>query len=114
MPPAPSGTWLGTISCDTADAAWHNGDVAIACTANDGGSGLANAADASFNLTTSVADGTETANAATSSRQVCDGVGRAGAGPITGNKVDKRPPTITGAVRAANVTYQLNASISAS
>ena len=100
--------------CGTADAAWHNSDVTIACTASDGGSGLANAADASFNLTTTVAVGTETANASTNNRQVCDGVGACNtAGPITGNKVDERPPTIAVSAPAANATYQLNALIAA-
>src|SRR4029434_2376406 len=81
-----------TVSCPAANAAWHNSDVTIACTASDLGSGLANAADASFNLTTNVPIGTETANAATNSRQVCDTVGGCRtAAPITGNKVDKKP-----------------------
>ena len=63
------------VSCAAADGAWHNTDVTIACTASDVGSGLANSADASFNLTTNVLAGTETANAATNSRQVCDVAG---------------------------------------
>ena len=59
--------------------------------------------------------GTETANAATNSRQVCNTVGGCTtAGPITGNKVDKKPPTITITSPAANATYQLNASVAAS
>ena len=104
-----------TISCGAADAAWHASDVSIACTASDGGSGLANAVDASFNLTTNVAVGAETANASTNSRQVCDGVGAcSAAGPVTGNQVDKRPPTITVTSPGANATYQLNASVAAS
>ena len=102
------------VSCGAADSAWHNTDVSIACTANDDGSGLANAADASFNLTTSVTVGTETANAATNSRQVCNTVGDCTtANPITGNKVDKKPATISITSPAANATYQLNASVGA-
>ena len=59
--------------------------------------------------------GTETANAATNSRQVCNTVGGCTtAGPIAGNKVDKKPPTITITSPAANATYQLNASVGAS
>ena len=78
------------------DAAWHGTDVTIGCTATDGGSGLANPVDASFNLSTTVPAGTETANAATRSHQVCDAVGNCTtAGPITGIKVDKKPPTIS-------------------
>jgi len=103
------------VSCGTADGAWHNSDVTIACTASDPESGLANAADASFTLPTNVPVGTETANAATNSRQVCNTVGEcATAGPVAGNKVDKKPPTITITSPAANATYQLNASVGAS
>lgn len=84
------------ISCGTPDGLWHVADVTIACTAADTGSGLANPADASFTLTTSVPASTETANAATNSRNVCDKADNcATAGPISGNMVDKKPPSIT-------------------
>ena len=83
------------ITCDPPDGVWHPGDVTLGCTASDAGSGLANAADASFVLTTSVAAGTETANALTNTREVCDAVGNcATAGPIGGNKIDKKAPVI--------------------
>src|SRR5439155_18739517 len=59
---------LPTVLCGSTDGLWHASDVSIACNASDGGSGLANAAAASFNLSTSVPNGTETANAATTSR----------------------------------------------
>ena len=64
----------------------------IACTASDGdGSGLANAGDASFNLSTSVANGVENSNASTGSKTVLDAAGNsATAGPIAGNKIDTR------------------------
>jgi uncharacterized repeat protein (TIGR01451 family) len=102
------------VSCGTADGAWHSTDVTISCTANDPESGLANAADANFTVTTSVPSGSETANAATNSRLVCNTVsGCAMAGPISANKVDKKPPTITISSPAANATYQLNASVAA-
>jgi uncharacterized repeat protein (TIGR01451 family) len=102
------------VSCGAADGAWHNSDVTIACTASDPESGLANAADASFNLTTNVPIGTEKANATTNSRQVCNTVGEcATAGPVAGNKVDKKPPTIT-ITSPANTTYQFNAIAGAS
>ena len=103
------------MSCAAADGAWHNSDVTIACTASDLESGLANAADASFNLTTNVPAGTETASAATNSRQVCDVVGNCStAAPITGNKVDKKAPTIAIALPMAGVTYGLKAKVGAS
>ncbi len=83
------------ITCGTADGIWHATDVSIACTAADEGSGLADPADASFVLSTSVPPGTETANAFTDSREVCDAVGNcATAGPIGGNRVDKKAPEI--------------------
>jgi hypothetical protein len=83
------------ITCDAPDGVWHPGDVVIHCTAADAGSGLANSAASAFDLSTSVAAGTETANALTGTREVCDAVGNcATAGPIGGNKVDKRAPEI--------------------
>ena len=83
------------ITCEAADGVWHATDVGIDCTASDAGSGLANSGDSSFVLSTSVPAGTETANALTSTREVCDAVGNcATAGPIGGNKVDKKAPEI--------------------
>jgi kumamolisin len=84
------------VSCGAPDGLWHATDVSIPCTATDGGSGLANPSDASFNLTTSVPAGTETATANTNSHAVPDAVGNTTtAGPIGPNKVDKKPPVIT-------------------
>jgi probable HAF family extracellular repeat protein len=96
-----------TISCGAADGLWHASDVSIACTAYDSGSGLANPADASFTLSTSVPAGTETANALTGTRTVCDNNGNcATAGPIGGNEVDREPPTITVSVPGTYATYE--------
>ncbi len=103
------------ISCGASDGAWHSGNVSIACTASDPESGLANPTDANFNLTTNVLAGTETANASTNTREVCNTVdGCATAGPISGNKVDRKAPTITVTSPVTNATYQLNASVAAS
>lgn len=89
-------TTAPTINCGAADGLWHGGNVSIQCTAGDTGSGLADPADASFVLKTNVPVGDETDNAATSSRQVCDVAGNcATAGPILGNKVDQKAPTLT-------------------
>ncbi|MFL6211578.1 MAG: OmpL47-type beta-barrel domain-containing protein [Pyrinomonadaceae bacterium] len=83
-------------NCSAADGVWHGSDVAIPCTASDGGSGLANAADASFNLATNVAPDTEDSNAATGTRQVCDAVNNcATAGPVSGNMIDKKAPSVS-------------------
>ncbi len=100
-----------SISCGLPDGVWHATDVGIACTATDTGSGLANPADASFTLTTSVPAGTETTNALTNSRTVCDNAGNcATAGPIGGNKVDKKPPSIV--ITSPTVTtYTIDASV---
>jgi hypothetical protein len=104
------------VVCGSADLLWHAADVTIACTASDSESGLADSADASFNLTTAVATGAEDANAATDSRLVCDLDGNcAPAGPIIGNQVDKNAPLIScGAAdtlwHALNVTLLCSAS----
>ncbi|HVM15967.1 MAG TPA: hypothetical protein VM290_00095, partial [Gaiellaceae bacterium] len=84
----PQDTDAPEISCDAPPTGWQAADVAIACAASDAGSGLADAADASFTLTTSVPAGDETAGAATGSREVCDAAGNcATAGPFAGLKV---------------------------
>jgi hypothetical protein len=82
-------------SCAAADSAWHGSNVSLACTTTDALSGLANAADASFSLSTSVAANTTNANASTSSRTVCDKAGNCTtAGPVAGNKIDRQAPAI--------------------
>jgi hypothetical protein len=83
------------ITCDPPDGQWHPDNVVLHCTATDEGSGLADSADASFDLSTHVGVGIETANAFTDSREVCDAVGNcATAGPIGGNKIDRKAPVI--------------------
>jgi hypothetical protein len=93
-----------TFNCGGASANWINVDAVIPCTASDGGSGTTTT---SFNLFTSVPADTEDSNASTDSRNVCDAVGHCPtAGPVAGNKVDKKPPTITAsAVKANNSPY---------
>jgi len=84
------------INCGTADTVWHSEDVPISCTASDNGVGLADPADASFTLTTSVEAGTETDDAQTGTREVCDAADNcATAGPVGGNMVDKKAPDTT-------------------
>src|SRR5262249_7547301 len=83
------------IKCGVPDGLWHASDVSIPCTSSDAVSGLANPPDASFSLSSSVPSGTETSNATTGTRSVCDVAGNcATAGPIVGNMVDKKPPSI--------------------
>jgi hypothetical protein len=91
------------VTCGNADNDWHANDVSIGCTASDGGSGLANNGDASFNLVTTVGANSEIANASTGSRNVADVVGHTvTAGPITGNKVDKKAPAVACAAADGN------------
>jgi hypothetical protein len=84
-----------SVTCGSPDGLWHASDVAIPCSASDSTSGLASAADASFNLTTSVPVGTETNSAFTNSRTVFDVAGNSTSqSPIGPNMVDKKAPTI--------------------
>jgi hypothetical protein len=83
------------VTCDAADGLWHAANVSIACIASDSGSGLASAADASFSLSTSVGVGSETNNALTDTRTVCDNAGNcASAGPIASNLIDRKAPDV--------------------
>lgn len=94
------------VNCDAADGSWHASDVAVGCTAADSGSGLASASDGTFSLATAVPSGTETGNASTGARTVCDVAGNcATAGPVTGNKIDKKPPVIAVASPGPSASY---------
>jgi hypothetical protein len=96
------------VACGVPDGLWHSGDVAIGCSADGGISGLANPADAAFNLATAVPADAEDANAATNSHTVYDTAGNfTVAGPIDGNMVDKKGPGITISAPAAGI-YLLN------
>ncbi|HYY94225.1 MAG TPA: SBBP repeat-containing protein, partial [Pyrinomonadaceae bacterium] len=113
-PAASADTTPPTVTCGSPDGLWHSTDVSIQCTANDTGSGLADPADASFLLSTHVPAGTETANASTDSHAVCDLAGNCtSAGPVAGNRVDKKGPTI--AINSPTATgYSLGTSVTAS
>ena len=74
---------------------WHTSAV-VPCTASDADSGLADAADATFDLTATVPEGTATDEAVSETRSVCDQAGNcATAGPYEGLKVDGTPPEVT-------------------
>jgi hypothetical protein len=76
------------VTCGSADGVVHTTNVTIPCTATDD-RGLADSAQASFTLHTSVPAGQKDANAQTNSVQVCDTSGNCTtAGPIGGNMVD--------------------------
>ena len=97
------------IVCGAADGAWHAANVSIPCAAADSLSGLGQPTDAAFTLATSVLDGVETADASTGTHEVCDVAGNcATAGPVRGNRVDRKPPTITVSVPIDGATYVLN------
>lgn len=100
------------INCGTPDGQWHSSDVIIPCSASDALSGLATAPG--FTLSTSVPQGTETANASTGSQSVCDVAGNCtNAGPIGGNRIDKKAPAITLTAPAYGATYSGNQAVNA-
>ncbi len=102
------------IECGAADGNWHAGNVSIECTAEDAGSGLRDAADAAFSLSTAVAAGSEDGNASTGSHEVCDNAGHcATAGPIGGNQIDRRPPRLAlPAAKTVDATGPAGATVS--
>lgn len=81
------------VVCASADGIWHADDVGLPCTGADPESQIPNAGDEAFELSTNVPVGSETADAATGTREVCNGAGLCStAGPVTGNRVDKKAP----------------------
>ena len=91
------------VACATADAAWHAGNITIACTATDTETEIPDPADQAFDLTTSVQDGQETSNAPTDSRNVCNPVPLCTqAGPISGIRIDRRDPNDPTRVRSSD------------
>ncbi len=114
VPAVGDDTTAPVVSCGSADGVWHAGDVSIDCTAQDDGSGLADPADAAFSLSTSVPAGTEDGDVSTGYRVVCDVAGNcATAGPIAGNKIDRKAPTLSlPADMTVNATSPAGATVS--
>ena len=103
------------VRCASADASWHASNISLACTASDGTSGLGQASDASFALSTNVAAGSELIDAQTESHTVCDQAGNCvEAGPIGGNQIDRKAPTITLTAPGDGASFVIGASVSAS
>jgi YVTN family beta-propeller protein len=103
-----------TLTCDEASSIWHASNVNILCKASDTLSGLNDASHEKFILSTEVLEGEESADAATFSQEVCDMAGNcATAGPIKGNKVDRKGPDVTVTSPSAK-TYTLNEIVNAS
>ena len=94
--PTPADKSAPTITCDVVDAAkWYNDNVTVNCIAEDAGSGLANAADASFSLSTNIAAGSEDASASTGSKTVTDNAGNSATINARTFKVDRKAPEYT-------------------
>lgn len=85
-----------SIDCATIPSGWRADNVTLNCTASDvGPSGLANPADAAFQLSTNVADGSETNDASVTARTVADVAGNeATTGPFTFS-VDRKAPIVS-------------------
>jgi Tol biopolymer transport system component len=102
------------VQCASDDGTWHAANVTLQCTATDAGTGLADQGQAAFTLSTSVADGSETADAATGSVQVCDAAGNCTqAGPFTGIHVDRALPVISIAAPIDGASFDQGASATA-
>jgi len=110
-----------TVECGGPDGRWHGTDYSIGCTAVDPPSktqditnfvsGLANPADANFSVSTNVPPNTETSNASTVPYTVFDNADNGTqAGPIAGNKIDKKPPVI-GISQPAPMAYPHSAAL---
>jgi hypothetical protein len=83
------------VSCDPTPGGWWADNVAVACSASDGTSQLAEPTDAAFVLTTSVGEVTEDSNAVTNARTIRDVAGNTtDVGPLGPIAVDKRPPDV--------------------
>lgn len=105
-------TQVPQITCGNADGQWHNDNIAITCVASDDDSGLADGIDASFTLTTVVDADRETDSATTTSRTVCDKAGNcAQAGPIAGNKIDRKAPMITASAGSYMIVFWSNQNV---
>jgi hypothetical protein len=90
------------VVCESPDGAWHRTNFAVKCTAEDPVFGVPDA-DRAFVLTTAVPPGVETANAPTDIREVCNGGGLcATAGPVSGNKIDRKAPANPTHVRSTD------------
>ena len=91
-------------------------DATVLCTASDSGSGLADGADASFSLSTSVGDANVQAAAMMDSKQVCDLAGNCTtAGPLGPVEVDRQDPAVhcavpNGWLKSASTTISCTAS----
>jgi putative peptide zinc metalloprotease protein len=107
------------VECEDPGDFWHKEDVSIPCKASDRISGLRDAANADFLLSTawaeeSISDGEEDDNVSTNSRVVCDKAGNCStAGSIGDIKIDKKAPIVKIIEPSASAEYQVETSIDA-
>ena len=86
-------------------SAWYGTDQTVVCTAADAGIGLANAADASFTLSTALPAGTQSATAQTGTKNLCDLLGNCvPVGPFS-FQIDKQAPAVTVTTPASGANY---------
>jgi hypothetical protein len=103
------------VTCGSEDSVWHAINQDVSCTATDDGSGLADPGDASFTLSTSVADDTVDGNAFTDSRTVYDGVSNGNTGgPVGPFMIDREDPAITLTTPSNGAVYTLGQVVNAS
>ncbi len=101
-----------TVSCSVPEqTTWYPDNVTVTCNAHDDGSGLADGAPSSFDLSTTVGPGEETASAMTDQRAVSDTVGNSvTVGPYS-FRVDRKAPVVTCSVPDPAVWYPTNVTV---
>ncbi len=83
------------IECEEPPTGWHGTQVTVSCTASDEGSGLADPAQAEFELGSAVPQGSAAADAQTAPLTVCDAAGLCTEAPVLdGFSVDLVPPVV--------------------
>lgn len=82
-------------SCGTVPTGWQAANITLSCTASDVTSGLATVGDATYSLSTTVADGTETAAATTGSKTVLDNANNSKTVGLFTAMIDRKAPTIS-------------------
>lgn len=99
--------------CAPPDGVWHADNVTINCIASDALSGVVGATQ-NFEPTT-VPAGVETANALTTPHAFCDQPGNCTtAGPIGGNKIDRKAPSIAISIPSLGPSYVINQVVASS
>ena len=84
------------ITCSPAPAQWSSHDVTVQCNAAEAASGLADPADATFNLVAQAPANGWSADVSTGTKRVCSAVGLcATAGPVTGIRIDTTRPEVS-------------------